>query len=64
MARNFVPDREIVLFDSLAELRRRAEGLLADPAACADLAARARTRALAEHTWRHRLEWLLAESTR
>lgn len=64
VARNFVPDREIVLFDSLAELRRRAEGLLADPAACADLAARARTRALAEHTWRHRLEWLLAESTR
>ncbi len=62
--RHFVPDQEIVLFDSVAELRRRAEGLLADPTGRTAIAERARARALAEHTWRHRLERLLTESLR
>lgn len=60
IARNFAPEREIVLFESLPELREKAEWLLARPAERDAIAGRARVRALAEHTWRHRLESLLA----
>jgi spore maturation protein CgeB len=60
IARNFTPDREIVLFASVPELREKAEWLLARGAAREAIAGRARARALAEHTWRHRLEALLA----
>jgi spore maturation protein CgeB len=53
-----------VLFGSLAELGEKAEWLLAHPAERDAIAGRARARALAEHTWRHRLEALLGMSLR
>ncbi|MEZ4586419.1 MAG: glycosyltransferase [Gemmatimonadales bacterium] len=56
---SYEPDREIALFASVPELRARAEAMLADPAGSRAMGARARTRTLAEHTWRHRLEELL-----
>ncbi|MHB1329401.1 MAG: glycosyltransferase family protein, partial [Gemmatimonadales bacterium] len=59
IARSFVPDEEVVLFRSPAELRERALDLLANPARRAEIAARARARTLREHTWRHRLETLI-----
>lgn len=59
IAASFVDDREIVLFRSLDDLRERAVALLADDGWRARLGANARARALAEHTWRHRLEELL-----
>ncbi len=60
IARNFEEDLEIVLFRSAGELRAKAQTLLNDAAAGAEIARRARDRALREHTWRHRLEHLLA----
>ncbi len=60
IARNFADGREIVLFRSPDELRVRARELLADPARRAALAAAARQRALAEHTWGHRLTEMLS----
>lgn len=62
VARHFLEDSEIVLFRSVAELRTKAERLLAEPAWRADLGQRARARALREHTWSHRLSALLAAS--
>ncbi|MBX3146540.1 MAG: glycosyltransferase [Gemmatimonadales bacterium] len=62
IARSFVPDEEVVLFRSSAELRDRALDLLAEPARRAEIAARARARALREHTWRHRLEILITRT--
>lgn len=59
IAGNFDEDREIVLFRSAPELREKAVALLAAPERRRDIADRARTRALREHTWRHRLEALL-----
>lgn len=64
IGRNFIEDREIVLFRTVAELRAKASQLLADPGARAGLAIAARTRALAEHTWRHRLTEMLTEGLR
>ncbi len=64
LARNFACETEVVTFRDRRELRGQAEALLADPARRASMAARARARALQEHTWRHRLEVLLAEMTR
>lgn len=58
LARNFAEDREIVTFRDAAELHEKARWLLSAPAERAALAGRARSRALAEHTWRHRLEAL------
>jgi spore maturation protein CgeB len=55
IARSFVPDREIVLFGSEAELRERAVALLADPAARERIGQAALQRARSEHTWAHRL---------
>lgn len=60
LARNFAEDREIVTFRSAGELHEKAVWLLGAPGERAALAERARSRALAEHTWRHRLESLLA----
>ncbi|MEZ4456845.1 MAG: glycosyltransferase [Gemmatimonadales bacterium] len=62
--RHFVPDQEVVLFDSPESLRLRAAELLADGTARTAIAERARRRALAEHTWAHRLTELLTESFR
>lgn len=64
IARNFAGEREIVLFRTVAELRERAEWLLGNAGAREEIAARARERALREHTWRHRLTELLAVSLR
>ena len=57
--RHFAPDREIVLYRRVAELKERARALLADELWRRGLAAAARERAVREHTWRHRLEELL-----
>ena len=64
LARSFAEGREIVTFRSAAELREKAVWLLGAPGERAVLAQRARSRALAEHTWRHRLESLLAGALR
>lgn len=62
--RNFRDGEEIVLFRTPHELRAAAIRLLAAPEERAAIAGRARTRALREHTWRHRLEELLTVSSR
>lgn len=64
ITRHFAPDREIVLYRSLAELRERAQSLLEDDSWRRSLAAAGRERALAEHTWRHRMEELLTIALR
>lgn len=64
IARNFEEDSEIVLFRSIPELRAKALQLLAAPGEREAMAARARARALREHTWRHRLEALLDRAFR
>jgi spore maturation protein CgeB len=64
IARHFTPDREIVLYRSVAELQGLAGELLVDAPRRASLAAAARARALREHTWRHRLEELLTVALR
>ena len=62
--RHFTPDREIVLYRSVAELRERARALLDDESLRRSLATRARERALREHTWAIRLAELLDVSLR
>jgi spore maturation protein CgeB len=64
VARHFTPDREIVLYRSVAELKDRARALLADDALRRRLADAARERAVREHTWRHRMEELLTVTLR
>ena len=64
VARHFMPDREIVLYKCIAELKDRARMLLADEALRCRLASAARERVLREHTWRHRLEELLTVTLR
>jgi spore maturation protein CgeB len=64
ITRHFAPDREIVLYRSVAELKERARALLADERLRRGLATAARERALREHTWRHRLEELLTVTLR
>ncbi len=64
VARHFSADAEVVPFHDVGELRDRAAALLADPAGARAIAARARARALREHTWQHRLEILLTTMMR
>src|SRR6266550_3854701 len=64
IARHFTPDREIVLYRSVAELADRARVLLGDETLRRRLAAAARERAVREHTWRHRVEELLTITLR
>lgn len=64
VARHFVPDREIVLYKCIGELKDRARTLLSDESLRCRLATAARARALQEHTWRHRLEELLTVTLR
>ncbi|HYL20602.1 MAG TPA: glycosyltransferase [Gemmatimonadales bacterium] len=64
IARHFAPEREIVLYRSLAELKERARALLTDEPLRRGLATAARERAVREHTWRHRLEELLTVTLR
>ena len=64
IARHLTPDREIVLYRTVAELRDRAEALLADERLRRSLATAARARALREHTWAHRMAELLSVALR
>jgi len=64
IARHLTPDREIVLYRSVAELRERAKTMLGDERLRGSLASAARERALREHTWAHRLEELLTVTLR
>lgn len=64
IARHFDEDDEIALFRTLPELRARAAWLLGAESARGEIAARARARALREHTWGHRLDELLRVSLR
>ena len=64
IARHFTPDREIVLYRSVAELRERARALLESETLRHSLAAAARERALREHTWTQRMEELLGVALR
>jgi len=64
LERNFAAGREIVPFRNLGELREQTLWLLGAPEDRRLIAARARERALAEHTWRHRLEELLTVALR
>lgn len=64
IVRHFTPDREIVLYSSVAELRERARALLADEGRRHAVAAAARERALREHTWAQRLAELLSVALR
>lgn len=64
IARHFSAGREIVLYQSVDELRERARALLADTPLRHSLALAARARALREHTWSHRLEELLTVALR
>src|SRR4029077_13495508 len=50
--RHFAPEREIVLYRSVEELKERARALLADEPLRRGLATAARERAVREHTWR------------
>lgn len=51
----FEPGREILMYKSLDELRMLVEQCLADERACRKIGERARRRALAEHTYAHRM---------
>jgi spore maturation protein CgeB len=64
IARELEEDSEIVLYRTLPALREKAAWLLDRPAEREAIARRARARALGAHTWRHRLEELLAVSLR
>ena len=64
IARHFAPDREIVLYRTMAELRDRARMLLGDDRLRHSLATAARARALQEHTWVHRIRELLTVALR
>ena len=54
------PGEEVVTYRDLAELRRQLDHYLAHPDEARDIGERARKRALAEHTLRHRIETMLA----
>jgi spore maturation protein CgeB len=58
--RHLVPDKEIVLYRSAAELRERARALLDDERLRGSIAQAARARALRDHTWAQRLRELLS----
>jgi len=60
LAELFEPDREIAVFSDLAELRAKLDHYLAHPEERGRLAEAARQRVLAEHTYHHRLERMLA----
>ena len=60
LAQLFTPGEEAVVYRDLGELRHQLEYYLAHPEEARDIGARARKRALAEHTLRHRIEQILA----
>jgi len=60
LAHLFTPGQEAVVYQDLGELRRHLDYYLAHPDEARDIGERARKRALAEHTLRHRIEEMLA----
>ncbi len=56
----FDPDTEIATFRTIEELTAQQQRLLANPAAATRMAANARVRVLAEHTYHHRMQTILA----
>jgi spore maturation protein CgeB len=50
----YVPEKEIVLYNSVAEFERKLETLLNDPSACIAIAAASQARTLADHTYANR----------
>jgi spore maturation protein CgeB len=60
LGRLFTPGQEAIVYHDLGELRRHLAYYLAHPDEARDIGERARKRALAEHTLRHRIEEMLA----
>src|SRR5712664_2267320 len=60
LAHLFTPGQEAVVYQNLGELRHHLDYYLAHPDEARDIGERARKRALAEHTLRHRIEEMLA----
>jgi spore maturation protein CgeB len=56
----FTPGEEAVVYHDLAELRSQLDYYLAHPDEARDIGERARKRALAEHTLRHRIEEIIS----
>jgi spore maturation protein CgeB len=59
LASLFTPGEEVVVYRDLGELRHQLDHYLAHPDEARDIGERARKRALAEHTLRHRIEQIL-----
>jgi spore maturation protein CgeB len=60
LAHLFTPGEEAVVYHDLGELRHHLDYYLAHPDEARDIGQRARKRALAEHTLRHRIEAMIA----
>lgn len=56
----YVPDKEIVLYNSVAEFERKLRALMDDVHACIGVAAAAQERTLRDHTYRNRAASILA----
>lgn len=55
----YVPDKEIVLYNSVAEFTRKLEALLHEPSTCLAIAAASQARTLADHTYANRANAIL-----
>ncbi|GAB3348362.1 CgeB family protein [Lysobacter tyrosinilyticus] len=55
----YAPEKEIVLYNSVAEFERKVQALMADPAHCTDIAAAAQSRTLADHTYTNRARTII-----
>jgi glycosyltransferase involved in cell wall biosynthesis len=62
VARSFEPEKEIVLFSSIADFRTKAQRLIEDRAYRDSIAQAARERALAEHTYDRRVDTILTQA--
>jgi spore maturation protein CgeB len=60
----FTAGEEVVVYHDLGELRQQLDYYLAHPDEARDIGERARKRALAEHTLRHRIEAMLSVTDR
>lgn len=63
LGRWFVPEDEVLVFDDALHLRRIVEDALQDQAAVERIAVAGRQRALAEHTYMHRMQVILGQET-
>ena len=59
LAEHFIPDLEVVTFDSVIDLEEKIRHYLAHPQAASAIAERGRQRAHREHTYEHRLREIL-----